>query len=418
VKRYSIFSLIRNALSFHDGWERVWRSPDPRPEYDVVIIGGGGHGLGCAYYLAKDHGLTNVAVLEKGWLGGGNTGRNTMTIRSNYIRDVSVPFHDYSIELYRQLSQELNFNIMFSQRGMVTLIQSAASSRDAMRRANTMHIYGADYRVLSVAAVKKMLPILATPANARFPVIGGVYQPRAGIARHDAVAWGYARMADAMGVQVIQNCEVTGIDRVDNRVVGVRTTRGAIKAKKIGIATAGHNSVVAAMAGLRLPIETKPLQAFVSDPVKPILEPIVVCGGYGAYLMQSDKGEIVVGGAEDPYPSYQQRGTYAITEEIVAGMVETFPIFKRMRLMRQWGGMVELIPDSTPIIGKTPVEGLTIDIAGAGGFKTIPVAAKCHAHVIATGRQHELARGYGLDRYEKGRLVLETGVGSRDLRRV
>ena len=413
MKRYSIFGILRNAIAYHDGWERTWRSLEPRPEYDVIIIGGGGHGLGAAHYLAEDHGITNVAVVEKGWLGGGNTGRNTMTIRSNYIRDVSVPFHDLSIELYAGLSKSLNYNIMFSQRGSLRLIQGAREARQAIRRVHTMHVYGADYRELSLDEVKRIVPILVNAPDARLPVVGGVYQPRAGMARHDAVAWGFARMADARGVHILQNCEVTGITREGARVTGVETTKGPIRTRKIGMAVAGHGGVVAAMVGLRLPVETLPLQAFVSDPVKPILNTIVNCGGYGAYLMQSDRGELVIGGAADPYPSYQQRGTFQITEQVVAGMCEVFPIFKRLKFMRQWAGMIDNVYDSSPIISKTPVEGFTIDVAGAGGFKTTPVAAKMHAHLIATGEPHEMIQGLGLDRFERGALVLESGVGSR-----
>ncbi len=413
MKRYSIFSILRNSISYQADWQLVWRYPEPKPEYDVIIIGGGGHGLGAAYYLAKDHGITNVAVLEMGWIGSGNSGRNTMTIRSNFIRDVSVPFHDYSIELYKGLSNALNYNIMFSQRGMISFIQSAADTHEAMRYANTMQIYGADYKVLNLEEVKRIVPILENQPNARLPVFGGVYQPRAAMARRDAVVWGYARMADAHGVDIIQNCAVTGINRDGGRVTGVETTRGPIRARKIGMAVAGHGSVVAAMAGLRLPIITQTLQAWVSTPVKPILNTIVGGGAYGAWLMQSDKGELVIVGAEDTYRSYAQRGTLPIQESANAAMLEFFPIFKRMKLLRQWGGRLEVTHDNTPIISKTPVEGFTIDIAGYGGFKSTPIAAKTHAHLIATGAPHELTRGLGLDRFEKGQLVLEGGIGAR-----
>ena len=413
MKRYSIFSILRNSMSYQEDWQLVWRYPEPKPEYNVIIIGGGGHGLGAAYYLAKDHGITNVAVLEMGWIGSGNSGRNTMTIRSNFIRDVSVPFHDYSIELYKGLSKALNYNIMFSQRGMISFIQSAEDTHEALRYANTMQIYGADYKVLNLEEVKRIVPILENQPNARLPVFGGVYQPRAAMARHDAVVWGYARMADAHGVDIIQNCAVTGINRDGGRVTGVETTRGPIRARKIGMAVAGHGSVVSAMAGLRLPIITQTLQAWVSTPVKPILNTIVGGGAYGAWLMQSDKGELVIVGAEDTYRSYAQRGTLPIQESANAAMLEFFPIFKRMKLLRQWGGRLEVTHDNTPIISKTPVEGFTIDIAGYGGFKSTPIAAKTHAHLIATGAPHELTRGLGLDRFEKGKLVLEGGIGAR-----
>ena len=413
MKRYSIFSILRNSMSYQVDWQLVWRYPEPKPEYNVIIIGGGGHGLGAAYYLAKDHGITNVAVLEMGWIGSGNSGRNTMTIRSNFIRDVSVPFHDYSIELYKGLSKALNYNIMFSQRGMISFIQSAEDTHEALRYANTMQIYGADYKVLNLEEVKRIVPILENQPNARLPVFGGVYQPRAAMARHDAVVWGYARMADAHGVDIIQNCAVTGINRDGGRVTGVETTRGPIRARKIGMAVAGHGSVVSAMAGLRLPIITQTLQAWVSTPVKPILNTIVGGGAYGAWLMQSDKGELVIVGAEDTYRSYAQRGTLPIQESANAAMLEFFPIFKRMKLLRQWGGRLEVTHDNTPIISKTPVEGFTIDIAGYGGFKSTPIAAKTHAHLIATGAPHELTRGLGLDRFEKGKLVLEGGIGAR-----
>ncbi len=411
MKRYSITSLLRNALNYHEDWQLAWRSPEPKAEYDVVIIGGGGHGLATASYLANDHGITNVAVVEKGWLGGGNTGRNTMTIRSDYLREQSIPFMDRSLEMYEELSTYLNYNIMFGQRGQITFIQSAAATKSAMRRSLTMHLYGADYRLMSLEEMQRVLPIFVNSPDARHRVEGAVYQERAGIARHDAVAWGYARMADSKGVDILQNCEVIGIPRENGRVVGVETTKGTIRAKKVGMAVAGHASVVADMAGLRMPIETQPLQAFVSTPIKPILNSVVVCGGYGAYVMQSDKGEIVAGSGADPYPSYAQRGTPPIIEGVVAAVTEVFPVFRRLQLLRHWAGMIDISYDSSPIISKTPVEGFYADVGwGSGGFKATPISGKTFAHLIARDEPHELAKDFMFDRFEKGRLVVEGGV--------
>ena len=411
MKRYSITSLLRNAMSYHEDWQLAWRSPEPKPEYDVIIIGGGGHGLATACYLAKDHGITNVAVVEKGWLGGGNTGRNTMTIRSNYLREQSIPFMDRSLEMYEELSSYLNYNVMFSQRGQITFIQSAAATRRAMRQKNTMHLYGADYRAMSFEEMKRRLPIFENSPNARHKVSGAVYQKSAGIARHDAVAWGFARMADAHGVDILQNCEVQGILRENGRAVGVETTKGIIKAKKVGMAVAGHASVVANMAGFRMPIETQPLQAFVSTPIKPVLDAVVVCGGYGAYVMQSDKGEIVAGSGADPYPSYAQRGTPPIIEGVITAVTEVFPVFRRLQLLRHWAGMIDICYDGSPIISKTPVEGFYCDVGwGSGGFKATPISGKTFAHLIARDEPHELAKSFTFDRFEKGKLVLEGGV--------
>ena len=299
---YSIFSLVRNATGYHQNWQKAWRSPNSKGEYDVIIIGGGGHGLGAAYYLAEEHDITNVAVLEKGWLGGGNTARNTMTIRDNYIRSASVPFHRESMKLWRGLSRELNFNVMLHERGMITFLQSGSGVSHAQRMADTMNVFDSEYIMLSLDELKRRVPFFSN--TARMPIIGGVYHRKIAMARHDAVAWGYARAADMRGVDIIQNCEVTGILREGNRVAGVDTSRGVIKAKKIGMAVAGHGSVVAAMAGIQLPIETWPLQALVSTPVKPVLNEIFVVDGFHNYFMQSDKGELVVGGVTDPYPSY------------------------------------------------------------------------------------------------------------------
>ena len=413
MKRFSIFSIARNALTGHRHWEKMWRSPDPKREYDVVIIGGGGHGLGAAYFLAKEHGITNVAVLEKGWLGGGNTGRNTMTVRSNFLREDSVPFHEMSLDLYHQLSRDLNYNLMVSQRGMITLIQSSAANRIALQMANTMHIYGAEYRMLTLDEVKQKIPIFDPSPNMRLPVRGGVYQPRASMVRHDAVAWGFARAADARGVDIIQNCEVTGIQQEKGAVTGVETTRGLIKAKKVGMAVAGHGSVVASMVGQRLPITTQPLQAWVSEPVKPVLNEIVVIRSYyGTYLMQSDKGEIVVGQGCDPYPSYAQRGTFPIIEDATTSMLEVFPSFGRLKLLRHWAGMLDIPYDGSPIISKTNTRGFYIDVAGSGGFKTTPAAANTFAHLIAKDTPHPLAEKLGLERFSSGRLIQEGGVSA------
>ncbi len=411
MKRYSITSLLRNTLSHHEDWQLAWRSPEPKAEYDVVIIGGGGHGLATACYLANDHGITNVAVVEKGYLGGGNTGRNTMTIRSDYLREQAIPFYDRSLQMYEELSSYLNYNVMFGQRGQITFIQSAEATKAAMRRSLTMQLYGADYRLMSLEEMKRILPIFVNSPNARHRVDGAVYQERAGIARHDAVAWGYARMADSRGVDIIQNCEVTGIPRENGRVVGVETTKGTIRAKKVAMAVSGHASVVADMAGLRLPIETQPLQALVSTPIKPILNTIIVCGGYEAYVMQSDKGEIVAGAGCDPYPSYGQRGTPFIVEDILAAVTEVFPVFRRLQFLRQWSGILDISYDSCPIISKTPVEGLYADVGwGSGGFKATPISGKTLAHLIATDEPHELAKSFMFDRFEKGQLVVEGGV--------
>ena len=408
MSRYSFARLLGNAVSGHTQWPQAWRSPEPKPEYDVVIIGGGGHGLGAAYYLAKDHGLTKVAVLEKSWIGSGNTARNTMTIRDNYLHGPSVLLHHESMKLWRGLGRELNFNIMLHERGMVTFLQSAAQVGHAKRMADTMDVFGSRYILLNKAELRRRVP--AYVDSVRMPVEAAIYHPKIAMARHDAVAWGFARAADARGVDIIQNCEVTGIMRDGARVIGVETTRGPIRARKVGMAVAGHGSVVAQMAGVKLPVETWPLQAFVSTPMKPVLKEIFVVGGYFTYFMQSDKGELVAGGLSDPYPSYAQRGTPAIVEDVVAGMLDVFPMFTRVKLMRQWAGMLDITYDNSPIISKTHVEGFTIDVAGSGGWKTTPIAAKLHADLIVNDRPHPLIVPFGLDRFARGRLIKEGGV--------
>lgn len=397
--------MIKNAFSDHKGWDKVWHNPEPKKEYDAIIIGGGGHGLGAAYYLAKEHGITDVAVLEKGWLGGGNTARNTMTIRDNFVYPTNIIFHREAVKSWQGLSEELNYNLMLGRRGMITFLMSEADVSEAHRMANTVNVFGLDHRVISLRELKDRVPLFHSPS--RKPVLGGIYHPKVYMARHDAVAWAYARAADALGVDIIQNCEVTGIIRQGDHVVGVHTNRGVIKAEKVGMAVAGHSSRVAQMAGLNLPVETWTLQAFVSTPVKPVLDEIMVLRGFNTYFMQTDKGELVMGSITDPYPSYAQGGTPSIPESIVANILEVFPQFTRMKFMRQWGGALDVTYDNSPIISKTDVQGFYIDVAGSGGFKTTPLAARMHADLIANDRPHPLIRDLGLERFDQGQLILE-----------
>ena len=411
--KYSIFSLVRNALSYHENWPLAWRSPEPRPQYDVVIVGGGGHGLATAYYLAKEHGIRNVAVLEKGWLGGGNTGRNTTIIRSNYLWDESAALYEHSLKLYEGLSQELNFNIMFSQRGVLNLAHNLHDMRELSRRVNANRLNGIDSEILTPAEIKEIVPILNVSPDARYPVLGASLQRRGGTARHDAVAWGFARGADERGVDIIQNCEVTGIRCNGNRVEGVETSRGYIGAKKIGVVVAGHCSVLAEMAGFRLPIESHPLQALVSEPIKPIHDSVVMSNAVHVYVSQSDKGELVIGAGIDAYNSYSQRGSFAVVEGQIGALVELFPIFSRLRMMRQWGGIVDVCPDASPIVGKTPVENLYFNCGwGTGGFKATPGSGWVFAHTIARDEPHELNAAFTLDRFTTGFLIDEHGAAA------
>jgi sarcosine oxidase subunit beta len=410
--RYSALALLRGALSAHRHWAPVWRSPEPKAAYDIVIVGGGGHGLATAYYLAKNHGIRNVAILERGWIGGGNTGRNTTIVRSNYLYPESAHLYEFSLKLYEGLSRELNFNIMLSQRGLIVLAHSRHDLDSMARWANAMRMNGIDAEILSRAEVAAEAPLLNMSPAARFPVLGGFTQPRAGTARHDAVAWGYARAADALGVDIIQNCEVTGfVTAADGRMVGVDTARGRIGAERIGIAAAGHSSVLARLAGFRLPIVSYGLQAMVTEPVKPALDTVVLSPGTGAYLSQSDKGEMVIGAGLDLFPSYAQRGSFAVTQGVIAATLALFPSFSRLRLLRQWAGIVDVVHDSSPIIGATPVPGLFINCGwGTGGFKAIPVGGWTFAHVLATGRNHELAAPFQLERFTSGRLIDEAAA--------
>ncbi len=413
MTRFSVFSLARNAATGHRHWPRQWRSPEPRRSYDVVIVGGGGHGLATAYYLAREHGIGNVAVLEKGWLGGGNTGRNTTIVRSNYLWDESAALYELSLKLWESLSRELNYNVMFSQRGVLNLAHNLGDVRAGRRRAEANRLNGIDSHWLGPDGVAKVCPILNTSASLRYPVLGSTWQPRGGVARHDAVAWGYARAADKLGVDIIQNCEVTGIRRDGGAVTGVETTRGFIGAKKIGLVAAGHSSVLAEMAGLRLPIQSHPLQALVSEPIKPVLDTVVMSGAIHVYVSQSDKGELVIGAGIDGYNSYAQRGSFHIIEGQMAALVELFPIFARLRMLRSWGGIVDVCPDASPIISKTPVGGLYINAGwGTGGFKATPGSGFVFAHTVARDEPHPVNAPFSLARFTSGALIDEHGAAA------
>ncbi|MBX2854734.1 MAG: sarcosine oxidase subunit beta family protein [Rhodobacteraceae bacterium] len=409
MKRYSVFALARNAMSYHQGWERAWRAPEPKSEYDVVIVGAGGHGLATAYYLAKNHGVRNVAVIEKGWLGGGNTGRNTTIIRSNYLQDESAALYELSRGLFEDLSQKLNFNIMFSPRGVLMLAQTEHEKRALKRTLHATRLNGVHTEWAEPSKVKSLCPIINDSADARFPILGGLWQPRGGTARHDAVAWGFARAADDLGVDVIQNCAVEGVDVQGGRVVGVQTSKGAIRCKKLGIVVAGHSSVLADMAGFRMPIESVALQALVSEPIKPCMDIVVMANTVHGYMSQSDKGELVIGGGADGFNNYSQRGSFHHVEETVTALVETFPIISRLKMLRQWGGVVDMTGDRSPIIGKAPVEGIFVNCGwGTGGFKATPGSGHCFAATIAQGEPDDVAAPFSMGRFAEGRMIDES----------
>ena len=411
--KYSAFGLLKNALSHNRNWEPAWRSPEPKAEYDAVIVGGGGHGLATAYYLAKEHGMRNIAVLEKGWIGGGNTGRNTTIVRSNYLWTESSLLYEKALKLWEGLSQELNFNVMFSQRGVYNLGHTLQDMRDIERRVAANRLNGIDAEVVNAEQIKAAVPCLNTSASARYPVLGASLQRRAGVARHDAVAWGFARAASDRGVDIIQQCEVTGIRRENGAVTGVETTRGTINTQKVGVVVAGNASVLGAMAGLRLPVESHPLQALVSEPMKPVLDTVIMSNAVHGYISQSDKGELVIGAGIDAYTGYGQRGSFQTIEHTMEAIIELFPMFSRVRMLRQWGGIVDICPDACPIISKTSVDGLYFNCGwGTSGFKATPGSGWVFAHTVAQDRPHELNAPFDIGRFETGALIDEHGAAA------
>ncbi|ESR24498.1 sarcosine oxidase subunit beta family protein [Lutibaculum baratangense] len=411
--RYSGFSVFMQALNRHKGWKPTWRDAAPKPSYDVIIIGGGGHGLATAHYLAKVHGITNVAVIEKGWIGSGNAGRNTTIIRSNYLLPGNEAFYELSMKLWEGLEQDVNYNAMVSQRGVLNLCHTDAQRDAFARRGNSMRLHGADAELLDPEGVRKLVPFLNFD-DARFPIKGGLFQPRGGTARHDAVVWGYAHAASERGVDIVQNCEVTGFLREGGRVVGIETSRGTIRANKIGMAVAGNSGRVAEMAGFRLPIESHVLQAFVSEAIKPMIPTVVTYGAGHFYISQSDKGGLVFGGDIDGYNSYAQRGNLPTVEDVCEGGMSLMPAIGRVRLLRSWGGIMDMSMDGSPIIDHSPVDGLYVNSGWCyGGFKATPASGFCFAHLIATGRMHETATAYRLDRFATGHVIDEKGVGAR-----
>jgi sarcosine oxidase subunit beta len=411
--KYSAFSVLREALRGHKGWQPAWRDAAPAPDYDIVIIGGGGHGLATAFYLAKYHRPGRIAVVEKSWLGSGSIGRNTTIIRSNYLLPGNIPFYELSMQLWEGLERELNYNAMVSQRGVYNIFHSDSQRDVYARRGNAMRLHGVDAQLLDRAELRRRIPYLDYE-NARFPIQGALLQARGGTARHDAVAWGYARAADALGVDIIQNCEVKGITQQAGRVTGVETTRGFIGAKKLGVAVAGASSLVAAMAGLRLPIESHALQAFVTEGLKPLIDHVITFGAGHFYISQSDKGGLVFGGDIDGYNSYAARGNLPTIEDVCEGGMALLPLLGRARLLRHWGGIMDMTMDGSPIIDKTPVENLFLNAGWCyGGFKATPASGFCFAHLIAQGTPHEVAASYRLDRFAEGKLIDEKGAGAQ-----
>ena len=407
-RRYSVFAIAREAFREHRGWSRAWASPEPRQRYKVVIVGAGGHGLATAYYLGRNFGITDIAIIEKGWLGGGNTGRNTTIIRSNYLQDPSAAIYDKSLKLYETLSQDLNYNVMFSPRGLIMLAQTEHEVRGYKRTVHANNLQGVSTEWIEPARLKELVPIINLDGP-RYPVLGGLYQARGGTARHDAVAWGYARACSDMGMHVIQNCEVTGIETDGGAVQAVNTSKGRIGCEKLALVVAGHSSQLAGMAGSRLPIESVALQALVSEPIKPCMDVVVMANTVHGYMSQSDKGEMVIGGGTDGFNNFTQRGSWHHVEETVRALVETFPMISRLKMLRQWGGIVDMTGDRSPILSTTPVDGIFVNCGwGTGGFKAIPGSGWAMAELVARGRPGPLAAGFGLNRFREGRFVDES----------
>lgn len=411
--RYSALSLVKNAFTHNRNWGEAWRTPDPKKHYDALIVGGGGHGLATAYYLAKEHGMRNIAVLEKNWIGGGNTGRNTTIVRSNYLWTEASLLYEKSMQLWERLSQELNYNVMFSQRGVYNLGHTLQDMRDIERRVHANRLNGIDAKVVTAEEIKESIPHINTSPDARYPILGASLQPRAGVARHDAVAWGFARAADNLGVDIIEQCEVTAINCEGGHVTAVETSRGTIHADKIGVVVAGNASVLSSMVDLRLPIESHPLQAYVSEPLRPIIDTVIMSNAVHGYISQSDKGELVIGAGIDAYTGYGQRGSFSIIEHTMQAIIELFPIFSRVRMLRLWGGIVDVCPDACPIISKTPIDGLYFNCGwGTGGFKATPGSGWVFAHTIAKDQPHSLNKPFNLQRFETGALIDEHGAAA------
>ena len=413
MQRYSLLSLARNALSNHLNWPRAWRSPPLKTHYDVIIIGAGGHGLATAYYLAKNHGITNVAVLEKGWLGGGNIARNTVTIRCNYMRDESIPFFVKSVALYEGLTRELNYNLMYSNRSMIDVVQTYPKLREIKRRMFNGDLYGSTYERISVDELRRRVPPLTGGgAESRLPIIAGMVHPQAAVCRHDAVAWSFARAADDYGAEIHQNTAVTKLlrDGANGEISGVETSRGKVLADKVAVVVSGHTTSITDTVGLKLPLKSFNLSAFVSEPVKPLIDVVVNCPDIGVYLSQSDKGELVIGGAPDPGQSFRRDIKQSVFEDSVCSLLELFPSFKRLKLMRQWGGTLDIAHDASPIVSKTDIPGLFVSAGWWGGFKAVPAGGYTLAHLIAKNEPHDLIAPFSLERFRRLEFILEAGT--------